>query len=415
MTIATDQIRTSFDLNAIRAQFPILNREINGKPLSYLDSAASAQKPDAVIDAMTDVMRGHYANVHRGLHTLANEATEAMEAARIKVAQFLGAPSERNIVFTRGTTEAINLVASGMEPEINAGDEIVLSVMEHHSNIVPWHFLRERKGAVLRWIPVREDGSLDMDAYAAALGPKTKVVAMTHMSNVLGTVTDASEIVRLAHEAGAKVLIDGSQATVHLPRVDVADLGADFYAFTGHKVYGPSGIGALYGTEEALNALRPYQGGGEMIETVCQDAVTYNEIPYKFEAGTPAIVEAIGLGAAIDWLQSQDRQAALVHENALAKALTDGLRRHNDVRIVGEAPGKGAIITFASGAAHAHDIAQLLDKYGVAVRAGLHCAEPLMRHFGVTSTCRASFAIYNGEDDVQRCLEAFDKARALLG
>ncbi len=406
---------STFNVNAIRAEFPILAREVNGHPLTYLDSAASAQKPEPVIQAMIDVMHGSYANVHRGLHTLANEATEALEGARKTVAAFLGAPDERAIVFTRGTTEAINLVASGLEPTIEEGDEIVLSVMEHHSNIVPWHFLRERRGAVLRWIPVLDDGALDMDAYAAALGPRTKFVAMTHMSNVLGTVTDAAQIVRFAHDVGAQVLLDGSQAAVHLPVIDVAALGVDYYAFTGHKVYGPSGIGALYGKPERLEALRPYQGGGEMIECVTQDAVSYNDIPYKFEAGTPAIVEAIGLGAALEWLQGHDRNAALAHENRLAERLADTLSAHADVRIIGQAPGKGAIVTFASNAAHAHDIAQILDKYGVAVRAGQHCAEPLMAHVGVTSTCRASIAIYNTENDVARFAEAYGRARDLLG
>lgn len=410
-----DSATIPFDAEAIRAQFPILSRQVNGKPLVYLDSAASAQKPECVIAAMTDAMRGSYANVHRGLHTMANEATDAFEAARKTLAGFLGAPSERNIVFTRGTTEAINLVASGMEPEIAEGDEIVLSVMEHHSNIVPWHFLRERRGAVLKWVPVREDGSLDMQAFADALSPRTKIVAMTHMSNVLGTLVDVKSVVEHAHAVGAKVLVDGSQAAVHVPNVDVAGLGVDFYAVTGHKLYGPTGIGALYGTEDALNALRPYHGGGEMIESVSQDAVTYNDIPYKFEAGTPAIIEAIGLGAALEWLQGQDREAALAHENALRDALTDALAERGETRILGTAPGKGAMVTFASPVAHAHDLAQILDKYGVAVRAGQHCAEPLMRFMGVTSTCRASFGMYNTMADVEACVDALDKALMLLG
>ncbi len=421
MTDAAIAARESFDVAAVRAQFPILTREVNGKPLTYLDSAASAQKPEAVIEAMTAAMRGQYANVHRGLHTLANETTEAFEGARETVAAFLGAREAAEIVFTRGTTEAINLVASGVAAEITPGDEIVVSQMEHHSNIVPWHFLRERHGAVLKWVPVTEDGRLDMDALAAALGPRTRMVALTHMSNVLGTITDAAAIVRLAHdipghpEGGAAVLLDGSQAAVHLPAVDVAALDVDFYAVTGHKLYGPSGIGALYGKRAWLERLRPYQGGGEMIERVSEDAIVYNEVPYKFEAGTPAILEAIGFGAALSWLQRQDRAAAAAHEHRLAERLEDGLRAWNDVRVIGQAPGKGAIVTFASEAAHAHDLAQIMDKYGVAVRAGQHCAEPLMTRFGVTSTCRASVAMYNDESDVERCLAAFGKARDLLG
>ncbi len=404
-----------FDVDAIRAQFPILQRAVNGKPLAYLDSAASAQKPDAVIDAMADAMRGSYANVHRGLHTLANETTEAFEATRETMARFLGAASADEIVFTRGTTEAINLVANGLAGEIQAGDEIIVSQMEHHSNIVPWHFLRERQGAVLKWVPVLEDGRLDMDAYAAALGPRTRMVAITHMSNVLGTVTDAAEIVRLAHDAGAPVLLDGSQAAVHLPTVDVRALDVDFYAVTGHKLYGPTGVGALYGKREWLERLRPYQGGGEMIASVSEEAVTYNEPPHKFEAGTPPIVEVIGLGAALRWMDGLDRAAALEHESRLTALLEEGLARWDDVRILGRAPGKGAITTFAFDTVHAHDLAQVLDKYGVAVRAGQHCAEPLMRRFGVNSTCRASMAIYNHEADVDRFLDAVGKARDLLG
>lgn len=404
-----------FDPAAIRADFPIFAREVNGRSLVYLDTAASAQKPRAVIDAMTSVMETSYANVHRGLHTLANEATEAYEGARAKVATFLNAASSDEIIFTRGSTEAINLVASGFAGFIKEGDEIVLSEMEHHSNIVPWHFLRERHGAVLKWVGVHDDGALDMDAYTAALGPRTKLVAMTHMSNVLGTVTDAAAITQAAHDVGAAVLLDGSQAAVHLPSVDVQAIGCDFYVFTGHKLYGPTGAGALYGRREWLERLRPYQGGGEMIEAVTKDAVTYNTPPHKFEAGTPAIIEAIGLGAAIDYVSALDRDAAAAHERRLADALEAGLRRWNDVRILGSAEGKGAVISFHCENAHAHDVAQILDKTGVAVRAGQHCAEPLMARFGVTSTARASFGIYNTDDDVERFLAGFAKARELLG
>ena len=401
------------NIDAIRAQFPILAREVNGHPLVYLDNAASAQKPDAVIDTIANQARTAYANVHRGIHTLSNEATEAYEAARDKARAFLNAAAVENIIFTKGSTEGINLVASALAGEIRPGDEIVLSVMEHHSNIVPWHFLRERHGAVLRWVDLTEDGSLDMEAFAAAIGPKTKFVAMTHMSNVLGTVTDMAEIVRIAHAAGAQVLADGSQAAVHVP-VDVQALGIDWYVMTGHKLYGPTGIGVLYGTAEALDRARPYQGGGEMIEIVTRDRVTYNAAPHKFEAGTPPILEAIGLGAALDWMRQFDADEVHTHEMALYNRAVEGLRGINGLRIHGEAPGKGAVLTFSLQGAHPHDIAQILDRYGVAIRAGHHCAQPLMEHLGVPSTARASFAIYNTEAEVDTFIEALAKARKML-
>ena len=399
-----------FDPYAARAQFPILSRTVNGKPLVYLDNAASAQKPRAVIDALVTTMEGGYANVHRGLHTLSNEATEAFEAARESVARFLNAPSSEQIVWTKGGTEAINLVAHGLGLSIQPGDEIIVSEMEHHSNIVPWHLLRERQGAVLKWIPILDDGSLDMAAYAELLGPKTRMVAVTHMSNVLGTVNPIGEITRLAHAAGAQVLIDGCQGAVHATP-DVQAVGCDWYVLTGHKLYGPTGIGALYGTAEALEALPPYQGGGEMIETVTRDAVTYAKPPHRFEAGTPPILEAIGLGAALEWLSGFDRSAVAAHEHALyahARARLDGL---NWLRVLGEADGKGAILTFAVQDAHAHDIAQIMDRYGVAVRAGLHCAEPLAKRLGVTSSTRASFALYNTQEDADAFVDALIKAR----
>ncbi|WP_332654120.1 aminotransferase class V-fold PLP-dependent enzyme [Brevundimonas sp.] len=399
-----------FDPYAARAQFPILSRTVNGKPLVYLDSAASAQKPRAVIDAMVQSMEGSYANVHRGLHTLANETTEAFEAARESVARFLNAEAASNIVWTKGGTEAINLVAAGIGQSIQPGDEIIVSEMEHHSNIVPWHLLRERRGAVLKWIPVLDDGSLDMAAYAELLGPRTKVVAVTHMSNVLGTVNPVAEVTRLAHAAGAKVLIDGCQGAVHAAP-DVQAIGCDFYVFTGHKLYGPSGIGALYGTAEALEGLPPYQGGGEMIETVTRDEVRYAKPPHRFEAGTPPIVEAIGLGAAIEWLAQFDRQAVAAHERALYDHARERLARVNWLRVIGEADGKGAILTFTVEGAHAHDIAQVMDRYGVAVRAGLHCAEPLAKRFGLTSSARASFALYNTTEDADAFVDALIKAR----
>ena len=401
------------DLDAIRAEFPILAREVNGYPLVYFDNAASAQKPDAVIDAVANQARTAYANVHRGIHTLSNEATEAYEAARETARGFLNAPMHENIIFTKGSTEAINLVASALAGEIEPGDEIVLSVMEHHSNIVPWHFLRERHGAVLRWVGLTEDGSLDMTALAEAIGPKTKFVAMTHMSNVLGTVTDMAAVVRLAHAAGAQVLADGSQAAVHLP-VDVQALGVDWYAMTGHKLYGPTGIGVLYGTAEALDRAGPYQGGGEMIEIVTRDRVTYNSAPHKFEAGTPPILEAIGLGAALNWMRSFDAEEVRAHEMRLYHRAVEGLRGINGLRIHGEASGKGAVLAFSLEGAHPHDIAQILDRYGVAIRAGHHCAQPLMEHLGVPSTARASFAIYNTDAEVDAFIEALAKARKML-
>ena len=399
-----------FDAYAARAQFPILSRTVNGKPLVYLDSAASAQKPRAVIDAMVRSMEGSYANVHRGLHTLANETTEAFEAARENVARLLNAEASSNIVWTKGGTEAINLVASGIGQSIQPGDEIIVSEMEHHSNIVPWHLLRERRGAVLKWIPVLDDGSLDMAAYADLLGPKTRVVAVTHMSNVLGTINPVGEIVRLAHAAGAKVLIDGCQGAVHAAP-DVQAIGCDFYVFTGHKLYGPSGIGALYGTAEALEALPPYQGGGEMIESVTRDEVRYARPPHRFEAGTPPIVDAIGLGAAIEWLAQFDRAAIKAHERAVYNHALARLEGLNWLRVIGTAEGKGAILTFTVDGAHAHDIAQVMDRYGVAVRAGLHCAEPLAKRFGLTSSARASFALYNTIEDADAFADALIKAR----
>ena len=402
-------VRT-FDPYAARAQFPILSRQVNGKPLVYLDNAASAQKPRAVIDALVASMEGSYANVHRGLHTLSNEATEAFEAAREIVARFLNAPSAENIVWTKGGTEAINLVANGIGLSIEPGDEIIVTEMEHHSNIVPWHLLRERKGAVLKWAPIRDDGSLDMEAYAALLGPRTKVVAVTHMSNVLGTINPIAEITRLAHAAGARVLVDGCQGAVHATP-DVQAVGCDWYVITGHKLYGPTGVGALYGTTEALESLPPYQGGGEMIQTVEKDRITYATPPHRFEAGTPPILEAIGLGAALEWLSGFDRQAVAAHEMALYDHARERLADAGWLRVLGEAEGKGALLTFAVEGAHAHDVAQIMDRYGVAVRAGLHCAEPLAKRLGVTSSTRASFALYNTMEDTDAFVDALIKAR----
>jgi cysteine desulfurase/selenocysteine lyase len=400
------------DVEAIRAEFPILSREVHGKPLVYLDSAASAQKPRAVIEAMSHAMEYSYANVHRGLHTLANETTDAYEAARRKVAGFLGA-GENEIVFSKGATEAINLVAAGLGASLGEGDEIVLTEMEHHANIVPWHFLRERKGVVLKFAPITDEGVLDLEAFQRLLGPRTRVVAVGHMSNVTGTINPVADITRMAHEAGAVVLIDGCQAAVHLP-VDVKAIDADFYVFSGHKLYGPTGIGVLYGKAERLAALPPYQGGGEMIGTVTLEAISYADPPHRFEAGTPAILEAIGLGAAIDWLSGLDRIAIARHEAALYKRVREGLAGANWLRVLGEAPDKGAILSFTVDGAHAHDVAQILDRYGVAVRAGTHCAEPLMRRFGVTSSARASFALYNTQAEADAFVEALTKTQAFF-
>ena len=406
------ELLMTFDVEAARAEFPILGREVHGKPLIYLDSAASAQKPRAVIGAMTHAMEHSYANVHRGLHTLANETTDAYEAARRKIAGFIGA-EEGEVVFTKSATEGINLVATGLGASLVEGDEIVLTEMEHHANIVPWHFLRERKGVVLKFVPISDEGVLDLEAFQRMLGPKTKVVAVGHMSNVTGTINPVEDITRMAHEAGAVVLIDGCQAIVHKP-VDVKALDADFYVFSGHKLYGPTGIGILYGKAERLAALPPYQGGGEMIGTVTLDAITYADPPHRFEAGTPAILEAIGLGAAVDWLSGLDRMEIVRHEARLYKRVREGLAGANWLRVLGEAPDKGAILSFTVDGAHAHDVAQILDRYGVAVRAGTHCAEPLMRRFGVTSSARASFALYNTEAEADAFVDALIKTQAFF-
>lgn len=403
----------AFDVAAIREEFPILSRQVNDRPLVYLDSAASAQKPWAVIEAMNKVMESSYANVHRGLHTLANETTDAFEAARASMARLIGSPSPDQIVFTKGATEAINLVAASFGQRLTAGDEIILSVMEHHANIVPWHFLRASRGVVLKFVPVLDDGQLDMAAYRALLGPRTRLVALSHMSNVLGTVNPASEIIEAAHALGVPVLLDGCQAVPH-QSVNVSSLDADFYVFSGHKLYGPTGIGVLYGKADLLASMPPYQGGGEMIASVSLEAVTYAEPPHRFEAGTPAIIEAIGLGAAAEWMMSQDRAAIAAHEQALYDRAIEGLTGMNGLKVLGTAPGKGAILSFTLEGAHAHDVAQILDRYGVAVRAGAHCAEPLMQRFGMTSSARASFALYNTLEEVDVFVDALRRAQTFF-
>ncbi|MCE2986543.1 MAG: cysteine desulfurase [Phenylobacterium sp.] len=402
----------AFNPDHVRPEFPILSRRIGDRPLVYLDSAASAQKPEAVIGAMSDLMRNSYANVHRGLHTLANETTELYENARKKVANFIQA-TESEIVFTRGATEALNLVAAGLGRSLSAGDEVLLTEMEHHANIVPWHFLRERQGVVLRFAPLLPDGALDMEALEHLITPRTRVVSVVHMSNVLGTVNPVQRISELCRAAGAVLVVDACQSVVHAP-LNVHELGADFVAFSGHKLYGPTGIGVLWGRSERLEALPPWQGGGEMIDRVDFDRITYADPPLRFEAGTPPIVEAVGLGAAVDWLSAQDRQAIHAHEAALYERARKGVASINGLRILGEAEGKGAILSFTLEGAHAHDIAQLLDRYGVAVRAGTHCAEPLMRRLGVSSSVRASFALYNTTQEVDAFLEALDRTRTFF-
>ena len=404
----------SFDLTKVRADFPILEEKIHGHRLVYLDSGASAQKPNAVLDRMDQAHRHEYANVHRGLHTLANRATEAYEGGRDRVKRFLNAGKREEIIFTRSATEAINLVASSFAaPRVGEGDEILLTVMEHHSNIVPWHFLRERQGAALRWVDVRDDGSFDLDAFEAALSERTRMVAVTHMSNVLGTVTPLKQVIEIAHARGIPVLVDGSQGAVHQP-VDVQDLDVDFYVMTGHKLYGPTGIGALYGKFDLLNEMRPYLGGGEMIDIVSMDEVTYNAPPHRFEAGTPPIVQAIGLGAAIDYVDGLGRAEIATHEAAVAAYAREKMSQINSLRMIGDAPGKGGIFSFELAGAHAHDVSTILDRYGIAVRAGTHCAMPLLKRFGVTSTCRASFGLYNGKDDVDALVEGIEKARTFF-
>lgn len=396
----------AYDVERIRADFPILAREVYGKPLVYLDNAASAQKPRAVIDSVRDVYGHEYANVHRGMHYLSNAATEKYEAAREAARAYVNAASSDEIIFTSGATDAMNLVASSFAaPLVGEGDEIVLSVMEHHSNIVPWHFLRERQDAVLKWAPVSDEGELLLDEFEKLLGPRTKLVAITHMSNVLGTVTPMKEIVRMAHERGIPVMVDGAQGAVHLP-VDVQDLGCDFYAVTGHKIYAPTGIGFLYGKKEHLEKMRPYRGGGEMIREVHMDDVSYGVPPHRFEAGTPPIAQAIGLGAALTYVESIGRDRIAAHEDRVVGYAMERLSELNSVRLIGTAPGKGSIVSFVMDGVHPHDIATVIDRAGVAVRAGHHCAQPLMDRYGVTATTRASFAMYNTFEEVDRLVEA---------
>jgi cysteine desulfurase / selenocysteine lyase len=401
----------AYDVDRIREDFPILAMPVYGKPLVYLDNAASAQKPKAVLDRLHHAYTAEYANVHRGLHYLANAATEAYEGARERVRAFLNASRHEEIIFTRNATEAINLVAYTFARErIKAGDEIVLSIMEHHSNIVPWHFLRERQGAVIKYVPVDDDGNFLIEEFEKLLTPRTKMVAITHMSNMLGTIVPVKEVVRRAHARGIPVLIDGAQGAVHLD-VDVQDIGCDFYAFTGHKLYGPTGIGVLYGKYDHLATMPPFNGGGEMIREVFEDRVIYGDPPHKFEAGTPSIVQAIGLGAAIDYVGSVGKARIRAHEQELAAYAHERLCAINSLRIFGTAKGKGAIVSFEIKGAHPHDVATIIDRAGVAVRAGTHCVMPLLARFGVTATCRASFAMYNTKSEIDRLAEALVKAQ----
>lgn len=410
-----------FDVARVRDDFPILARSVHktsrkpGKPLVYLDNAASAQKPRAVIDRMTRFLEEEYSNVHRGVHYLSQTASDAYEKARGTVARFLNAPSENEIVFTRNATEAINLVAATWgRANLERGDEVVVSALEHHANIVPWQLLEMEKGIRIKVVPLLDDGSLDMSAYADLLGGRTRLVAISHCSNVLGTVTPAAEIIAMAHARGVPVLLDGSQAIVH-GGADVRALDADFYVFTGHKLYGPTGIGVLYGKYDLLKAMPPYQGGGDMIESVSFGGTTFRAPPARFEAGTPAIVEAVGLAAAIDYLSTIDVAAALEHERVLLQRATTGLLGMEGVRIQGMAPGKAPIISFTVAGVHPHDLGTVIDQYGIAIRVGRHCAEPLMASLGVASTARASFAFYNTCDEADELVGAVKAVKEFFG
>ena len=415
MNVEPRKQANSYDVASLRRDFPILAREVHGRPLVYLDNAASAQKPKHVLDVMNTFATSEYANVHRGVHYLSGAATERYEEARARVQKFLNAAHSDEIIFTRGGTEAVNLVSYAyLAPLVQPGDEIVLSVMEHHSNIVPWHFLRERQGAVLKWVDVSDLGELDPADVARAIGPKTRLVAISHMSNVLGTKTPLADIVRLAHAKGVPVLADGCQGAVH-GIVDVQALDVDFYAFTSHKLYGPTGIGVLYAKRKHLKAMRPFEGGGEMIREVSKANVTYADAPMRFEAGTPPIIEAVGLAAALDYIDQVGRERIEAHELSLARMAVKRLKEMNGVRIIGEARDKGPIVSFEAIGIHAHDLATILDREGVAVRGGHHCAQPLMERFGVSGTARASFALYNTPAEVDALIAAVQEARKVFG
>ncbi len=410
-----DNSTAAYDVEKVRADFPILAREIYGKPLVYLDNAASAQKPRQVLEAMNEAYESYYSNVHRGVHYLSQVCTDAFEAARHKVARFINASGDDEIVFTSGATEAINLVAQSYGRSLlKAGDEVVLSHMEHHSNIIPWQLLRDQLGIEIKVAPIDDDGNLVLEDFAALLGPRTKLVAITHISNALGSIVPIAEVIRLAHDRNIPVMVDGCQAVPHM-RVDVQALDADFYTFSGHKLYGPNGIGVLYGKRDLLNAMPPYQGGGEMIDVVTFERSTYKQAPHRFEAGTPQIVEAIGLGAAIDYVESLGQERIAAHEDGLLAHATRRLGEIPDLRIVGQARDKASIISFVMEGAHPHDIGTIVDRAGVALRAGHHCAQPVMDRFGVPATARASFGLYNTREEVDRLVDSLHKVQDIFG
>ena len=408
-------VMPGLDVDAIRADFPALDQLVHGKPLVYLDNAATTQKPRAVLDAMQRYYERDNANVHRGVHTLSERATEAYEGAREKVRAFVNAQSVREVIFTRNATESINLVARAWgDANVRAGDEVLITAMEHHSNIVPWQMLVERKGAQLRVAPIDDRGDVILSEFAKLLTPRTRIAAFVHISNALGTINPVVEMTRLAKQAGAAVLVDGSQAAYHLP-VDVQAIGADFYAFTGHKLYGPTGIGVLYGREAVLEAMPPFLGGGDMIRTVTFDGSTWNDLPYKFEAGTPYMAGAIGLGAAIDYVNAIGFDAIGAHEAALLERATAAVSAEHGVRIVGRAARKASVLSFVMDGIHPHDIGTVVDREGVAIRTGHHCAQPVMDRFGIPATARASFAMYNTLNEIETLVAAIRRVRALLG
>jgi cysteine desulfurase / selenocysteine lyase len=407
--------KSSYDVERIRADFPILYREVHGRPLVYLDSGASAQKPKSVIEAMDHAMRFEYANVHRGIHHLSNATTQKYEDARETTRRFLNARHVEEIIFTKNATEAVNLVAQSWgNANIQEGDEIVLSILEHHSNIVPWNFLRERKGAVIKWAPISDTGEFLVDAFEKLLTPRTKMIALTHMSNVTGTLVPIKEICAIAKKRGIPVFVDGCQSAVHLT-ADVQDLDCDFYCFGGHKVYGPSGIGVLYGKKAMLEPMQPFLGGGSMIASVTVDGVTYGDLPNRFEAGTPPIVEAIGLNAALNYMMQVGRSEIAAHEHSLIKYAHERLGELNWLKIYGTTKDKGAILSFSIDGLHPHDISTIVDRSGIAIRAGHHCAAPLMERFGVPAMCRASFGMYNTIAEVDALAEGLIKAHEFFG
>jgi cysteine desulfurase/selenocysteine lyase len=412
---APDHGRNLFDVDDVRKDFPILHQEINGHPLAYLDNGATSQKPRAVIDAVRDYYEKHNANIHRGVHYLSERATEDYEAARDTAQRFINAGDRCEIIYVRGTTEAINLVAqSYARPRLEPGNEIVISTMEHHSNIVPWQMLCEQTGAKLKVAPISDEGELEFDAYLELLGPNTKIVSMVHLSNALGTINPAKRIIEAAHAHGAVTVLDGAQAAPHIP-VDVRDLGCDFYAFSGHKVFGPTGIGVLYGKRELLEAMDPYQGGGDMIRSVSFEETQYNDLPYRFEAGTPNIAGSIGLAAALDYVSALGLDAIAAHEDDVVAYATAQVEEIPGVRIIGTAAEKSGIISFLVDRVHAHDVGTILDSQGVAIRAGHHCTMPLMKRFGVAATARASFALYNTKQEADALVAAIWKVKEMFG